>query len=99
MAAPDWGGGRSIFGAFEADAQTVANFADNFESRPSSRNLHGCSQSVSNMGFFEQSRQAKYDYLAALSVEASDDWVRCGHLRQPARLRNGTRSLSLMLGR
>jgi len=47
MAAPNWRRGGSIFGAFEADAQTVANLADDFKPRPNGRNLHGCSQSVS----------------------------------------------------
>lgn len=41
MAAPDGGRGGRIFSAFEADAQTVANLADNFKPRPSGWNMHG----------------------------------------------------------
>jgi hypothetical protein len=73
MAAINRGRGGSIFGAFEVDAQTVANLADNFKPRSNNWNLHGRSQSFSKAEFFEQSDQADYARAAALPVP--DDGV------------------------
>jgi hypothetical protein len=53
MAAPDWSRGGSIFSAFEANAQTIANRAGNLKSRPSNCNFHGRSRGFLEAGCFE----------------------------------------------
>ena len=67
MAAFDRSRGRSVFRAFESDAQAAANPANDFKPvRPCGSSLHCHSQT----GLFNRSRQAEYVRLTALLVWA-----------------------------